>query len=607
MLRKIGLPIVFLLLAYGFWVSPDFKVIAAGIAIFLFGMLSLERGINIFAGGMLEKMLRIITDRLWKRLGFGIVATMLMQSSSLLSVLIISFLSAGLLDLAAGMGIIFGANLGTTTGAWLVAGYGVKVNISAYAMPMLVFGVFLALQKPRPLRGVGYVLSGVGFLFLGIHYMKEGFEAFRAGIDLTRYAVPGLLGLLIYVSLGIAATVIIQSSDATMVLIITALSAQQIAYDNALAMAIGANIGTTVTAVIGAIGANIQGKRLAAAHFLFNLITASIALLMIRQFVWLVDNFSDLVGIAPDDYALKLAAFHSLFNLVGLAVMLPLIDVMAKALRKLLKAGPVLIDRPRYLNRAVMNYPDTAVEAVRNETLHLYDNAIEIILHLLGLPVGLVLSKLDLQQVLAQHRRIPRYDVDDSYGRKIKGIYSAIIAFISQARVSHATGQARSLYALREASRSIVEAIKSAKHLQKNLYKSALSGNPFVIGQYNIIRYQLALVIRELDAFRKGVMDKELPLLALDNLKILIEEQDQQMNHAIDGLIRERKISPEAGTSLINDSAYMYEIKKNLINTAASVFVMKRPEEIAIERQMTLDKAELLDVLNPDGQRQTKT
>lgn len=156
MLRKIGLPIVFLLLAYGFWVSPDFKVIAAGIAIFLFGMLSLERGINIFAGGMLEKMLRIITDRLWKRLGFGIVATMLMQSSSLLSVLIISFLSAGLLDLAAGMGIIFGANLGTTTGAWLVAGYGVKVNISAYAMPMLVFGVFLALQKPRPLRGAMY-------------------------------------------------------------------------------------------------------------------------------------------------------------------------------------------------------------------------------------------------------------------------------------------------------------------------------------------------------------------------------------------------------------------------------------------------------------------
>ncbi len=607
MLRKIGLPIVFLLLAYGFWVSPDFKVIAAGIAIFLFGMLSLERGVNVFAGGMLEKMLRIITDRLWKRLGFGIVATMLMQSSSLLSVLIISFLSAGLLDLAAGMGIIFGANRDHHRRLAGCRLWRQGVNISAYAMPMLVFGVFLALQKPRPLRGVGYILSGVGFLFLGIHYMKEGFEAFRAGIDLTRYAVPGLLGLLIYVSLGIAATVIIQSSDATMVLIITALSAQQIAYDNALAMAIGANIGTTVTAVIGAIGANIQGKRLAAAHFLFNLITASIALLMIRQFVWLVDNFSDLVGIAPDDYALKLAAFHSLFNLVGLAVMLPLIDVMSRALRKLLKAGPLLIDRPRYLNRAVMNYPDTAVEAVRNETLHLYDNAIEIILHLLGLPVGLVLSKLDLQQVLAQHRRIPRYDVDDSYGRKIKGIYSAIIAFISQARVSHATGQARSLYALREASRSIVEAIKSAKHLQKNLYKSALSGNPFVIGQYNIIRYQLALVIRELDAFRKGVMDKELPLLALDNLKILIEEQDQQMNHAIDGLIRERKISPEAGTSLINDSAYMYEIKKNLINTAASVFVMKRPEEIAIERQMTLDKAELLDVLNPDGQRQTKT
>ncbi len=607
MVRKIVLSSVFLLLAYVFWVSPEFKVIAAGIAIFLFGMLSLERGVNVFAGGMLEKMLCVITDRLWKRLGFGIIATMLMQSSSLLSVLIISFLSAGLLDLAAGMGIIFGANLGTTTGAWLVAGFGVKVNISAYAMPLLVFGVLLVLQKSRHLKGVGYILSGVGFLFLGIYYMKDGFEAFRTSIDLTEYAVPGLWGLLIYVILGIATTVVIQSSDATMVLIITALSVQQIAYENAIAMAIGANIGTTVTAIIGAIGANIQGKRLAAAHFLFNLITASIALLMIRQFIWLVENFSDLVGIAQDDYALKLAAFHSLFNLVGLAVMLPLIDALAGFLQKMLKAEPVMIDKPRFLNRAVMNYPDTAVEAVRNETLHLYDNAIDIILRVLGLPVAKVLSGLDLQQVLAQHRHIPRYDVDDNYERNIKGIYSAIIAFISQAKVSYATEQSRSLYELREASRNIVEAIKSAKHLQKNLYRSTLFSNAFVIGQYNNVRYQLALIIRELDVFRKGAMDQELPLLALDNLKILIEDQDQKMNHAIDSLIRKQKISPEAGTSLINDSAYMYDIKQNLINTAAAVFVMKRPEEMAAERQMTLDKTELLDVLNPGSQPQTKS
>ncbi|MCW8883970.1 MAG: Na/Pi symporter, partial [Motiliproteus sp.] len=124
MFKKVLLPSIFLILAYGFWISPDFKEIAAGVAIFLFGMLSLEEGFRAFTGGVLEKLLRRSTDRLWKSLSFGVVSTTLMQSSSLVSVLTISFLSAGILGLGEGVGIIFGANLGTTTGAWLVAGFG---------------------------------------------------------------------------------------------------------------------------------------------------------------------------------------------------------------------------------------------------------------------------------------------------------------------------------------------------------------------------------------------------------------------------------------------------------------------------------------------------
>ena len=147
MLRKIILPVIFILLAYGFWISPDFKEIAAGVAIFLFGMLSLEEGFKVFTGGVLEKLLKKTTNKVWKSLGFGIVSTSLMQSSSLVSVITISFLSAGLIPLISGVGIIFGANLGTTTGAWLIAGLGLKVKISAYAMPMLVFGIILIFQK----------------------------------------------------------------------------------------------------------------------------------------------------------------------------------------------------------------------------------------------------------------------------------------------------------------------------------------------------------------------------------------------------------------------------------------------------------------------------
>ena len=149
MFRRILLPVIFGILVYGFWISPDFKQISAGVAIFLFGMLFLEEGFRAFTGGFLETLLSKTTNRLWKSLSFGIVTTTVMQSSSLVSIIAISFLSAEMISLASGIGIIFGANIGTTTGAWLIAGFGLKVKISAYAMPMLVFGIILVFQNNR--------------------------------------------------------------------------------------------------------------------------------------------------------------------------------------------------------------------------------------------------------------------------------------------------------------------------------------------------------------------------------------------------------------------------------------------------------------------------
>ena len=334
MMRKIVLPTILFLLAYGFWVSPNFKEIAAGVSIFLFGMLFLEEGFKAFTGGLLERLLKKTTDSTWKALSFGVVSTTIMQSSSLVSVITISFLGAGLIGLAAGIGIIFGANLGTTTGAWLIAGFGLKVKISAYAMPMLVFGIILMFQKSRNLKGIGYVLAGLGFLFLGIHHMKEGFEAFRDTIDLTAFAVAGYPGILLFTLIGVFATVVMQSSHATLVIIITALAAQQITYENALALAIGANIGTTITAILGSMSSNVQGKRLAGAHLVFNMVTAILAIVFLYQIADAVDWVSSVVGIEDDNYALKLAVFHTIFNLIGILAMLPFINTLVKFLMR---------------------------------------------------------------------------------------------------------------------------------------------------------------------------------------------------------------------------------------------------------------------------------
>jgi|TARA_B100001964_G_scaffold244138_1_gene324399 phosphate:Na+ symporter len=494
MLRKTLLPTILTILAYGFWVNPDFKEIAAGVAIFLFGMLSLEQGFRSFTGGVLEKILRYSTDKLWKSITFGVVSTTIMQSSSLVSVITISFLSAGLIGLAAGVGIIFGANLGTTTGAWLVAGFGLKVKISAYAMPMLVFGVILIFQNSKPLKGLGYILGGLGFLFLGIHHMKEGFEAFKSTIDLTQFSVGGYPGLFIFAAIGMFATVVMQSSHATLVLIITALAAQQISYENALALAIGANIGTTITAIIGAMSANEQGRRLAGAHLIFNLVTGLIAIVFIQQFILAVNWVSVATGIGAEDYTLKLAVFHTLFNLVGVVVMIPFLNLLVDFLEGFIVAKQIDKVDPKFLNAASVDFPDTAVEAVRNETLHVYDNTCELILNGISLYQGDIGSGQSLEEVVEERNRVLDIDIDVEYENNIKGLYSAIISFISQTSFSWEEEQSGTLHWLRAANQKLVAALKDVKHLRKNMIQHLASPNPHIRQEYNLIRIQIATV-----------------------------------------------------------------------------------------------------------------
>ncbi|MCB1693233.1 MAG: Na/Pi symporter [Pseudomonadales bacterium] len=591
-MKKILLPTILAILAYGFWVSPDFKEISAGVAIFLFGMLALEDGFKAFTGGLLERLLRKTTEGLWKSLSFGVVTTTLMQSSSLVSVITISFLSAGLIGLAAGIGIIFGANLGTTTGAWLIAGFGLKVKISAYAMPMLVFGIILVFQRSKNLKGVGYVLAGLGFLFLGIHHMKEGFEAFRDTIDLTAFAVEGYPGIFLFTLIGVAATVIMQSSHATLVIIITALAAQQVTYENALALAIGANIGTTITAILGSMSSNIQGKRLAAAHLIFNMVTALIAIAFIHQIAQGVNLISSSVGIADDDYTLKLAVFHSVFNTIGIVVMMPFINHLVSFLMRTMPEKAAAAAVPMYLNDSVIELPDTAIEAVRKETLRLYDNAFAIIAHGLSLHRKDILSDLDLADVVKRTSKPIAIDLDDEYNTTVKGLYSEIVNFISRAQVTMNEEQSNTLFALRAAGRDMVEAIKDTKHMHKNLARYVASDNAAIREEYNKIRIQLGEVLRHLAEVRAHTEDP-LAVLSFDTLKVEMEDQDSTRNGVLEELIRDNKITATMATSLMNDATYAYDVAKNLVQMGEVLFATGDASMREVERELALTEDEI--------------
>ena len=594
MLKKTLLPTILLILAYGFWVSPDFKEIAAGVSIFLFGMLFLEDGFKAFTGGVLEKLLQKTTDKTWKSLLFGVVSTSIMQSSSLVSVITISFISAGLVTLVAGIGIIFGANIGTTTGAWLVAAFGLKVKISAYAMPMLVFGIVLSFQKSKYLKGAGAVLAGLGFLFLGIHHMKEGFEAFKDSFDLASLAVAGYPGLFLFAAIGAAATVVMQSSHATLVLILTALAASQITYDNGLALAIGANVGTTITAIIGALSANVEGKRLAGAHLIFNVVTGVIAIAFISQFIWAVDVVSNSVGIAADNYTMKLAVFHTLFNLAGVLLMVPLIHRLSDFLVKSLPEKEKDLAEPLYLSDAAIEFPETVLKALKKEVWHLFDSAFEIMAHGINLHRTEILTSEDLKKTIDEDREVHEFDMDELYERKVKILYSAIVDFISNAQSHIPSIFSEELYRLRKAAGEIVECVKHIKHLRKNTTKYMLSDNEHIRDEYNRLRYQIALILKEIYRLRdEDEYDHALAVLEMDELKAEIQSAHRELDVRVTEVLRDDLITPGMATSLLNDFNYVDETSRHLLDTAQALMSSHVDLIAEAAQEVVLDEDEI--------------
>jgi len=606
MLRKIFLPSILAILAYGFWISPHFKEISAGVAIFLFGMLTLEEGFKVFSGGTLEKILQRSTDKLYKSIGFGFITTALMQSSSLVSVLTISFIGAGLIGLTQGIGIILGANIGTTTGAWLMAGFGLKIKIAAYAMPMLVFGVILVFQKAKSLKGIGYILAGLGFLFLGIHYMKEGFETFKDTIDLASFAVEGFKGLLIFIGIGILATVVMQSSHATIVLILTALSVGQIHYENALALTIGANIGTTITAIIGSLSSNIDGKRLAGGHFIFNLVTAFVAVLFIHQIIDLVDTISNALGIAADNHTLKLAVFDSFFKVMGVVMFIPFVDTLVNFLKRAIQSKQLRegqrTDHAKYLNNATLELPSTAMAAIIRETKHLYENAFEVITHGLNLKRSNIISSMPLEEVIKHTYTEEAFDIDDFYNRNIKGIYGEIIDFSTRAQSLMSPSDIDSLYKLKLANRDIVEAVKDTKHLQKNMIKYTKSSNRHIREQYNGIKRDLAELLRNIHLISTTTEEDEIIVL-LSKTKLHTEKYDILANGTLDNLIRNSLITNEMATSLMNDSTYAYNISTNLLAMAEIIFIEENRDmkELGTDT-MVLNEEDVKTILKEEKQ-----
>lgn len=237
------------------------------------------------------------------------------------------------------------------------------------------------------------------------------------------------------------------------------------------------------------------------------------------------------------------------------------------------------------------------MQALRNEIGHLFENAYELIASALNLQPDKLRSSQDLNQLVVGNPEVKIIDIDDVYERRIKVLYSAIIAYISQVQSTTSQHFGEELYQLRMVSRSIVEAVKDIKHLQKNLVRFSNSTNSEIREQYNSLRLHLASILRELSDSRIDSDDEGISLLSLDGIRLVIEENDVTTNGELDRLIRENAICAEMATSLMNDSAYAYDVADNLMQMARVLFAPTEKELREVESELLLNEEEISEIL----------
>ena len=565
--------ILLISLAYLLYVNEDSKYIVAGVAVFIIGMQFMEDGFKFFSGGILEKLIANSTNTNSKAIFLGITATAILQSSSLIAIIVISFLSAKIISLAGALGVVFGSAVGTTATTWIVSTLGVKIDIAAFALPMIIFGVIFRFYKNRNFQGFGNILLGLGFVFLGIGYMKDGFEDLKQGINLAQFAIDGYAGIIVYTLIGAFATVIIQSSSATMALTVTALVTGQIVYINAMAIAVGANIGTATTAALGAIVSNANSKRMAVGLFIFKGITAVITLASLYLMIDFVDYISKYLGIKSDDWAMKLAVFHTLFNLVGLIIFSFFIPKLVIFLKKLfVEDKDSYISKPKFIDMEVIAVPFAALKATRKETIHLYDNASEVLSHAIMLHRHRYIGKSNISKIVKESSDIIDLNIDEFYESRIKSLYSDIIDY-STYFINELDDEKRSyLNDLRNACRDIAESVKNTKELQKNIKKYISSNNGYIKDEYNYIREAIAKTINTINEI-KNSKDEIDVLSKSELLKEYLKGLDVIATRRIDILIREKRIDKKMATSLLNDSYHANLIISRLISVSKVLWI----------------------------------
>ncbi|MCX7562542.1 Na/Pi symporter [Xanthomonadaceae bacterium XH05] len=576
--RNFAVIAVAALLVWSFWRSAAWLQLCAGLAMFLFGMQLLEEGLRQLAGGRLERWLARSTGTPLRGLAFGIGGTMLLQSSTLVSLLTIAFVSTGLIHLAGGIAVVFGANLGATSGIWLLALAGQDFSLSALALPLLVFGVLAGFIGEKS-KAAGRVVLGVAFIFLGIDQLKEGFAGLGGDADLATIRIDGVAGTLLFAAIGTAVTVVLQSSHATLILILTAIASGHLGLAQALAVAIGANVGSSIsTGMVGMLGGNRSGQRLALAHMIFNVSTALLALALLVPLTWLVGGVADVAGFGDNDL-LKLALFHTLFNAIGVALFWPWQAQLAATLTRWLPDPPVpevlLAEsvttseriKARHLTAQARESVDAAAAAIVCELRHLGRLCVETICRALLYPVETLAQPLPEALAVQPALEMSDEDAEALYQHHVKGVYADLLSFMGQWDAPLDEAHQRFWAQSQLIALDLVNAVKDAKHLQKNLRRTLREPDSPARDAYLVLWRQLFAMLHRLYALVD--MPEEAMRERLAGLGDDAAQFQASFRQRLFAMVRRGELDGLRTGSLMNDLGYVDRIIHHLSQAMA--------------------------------------
>lgn len=354
----------------------DFLRLIGSLGLFLYGMKIMSEGLQKFAGDSLRRILTAMTTNRVTGVLTGVLITALIQSSSATTVMVVSFVNAGLLTLSQSIGVIMGANIGTTVTAWLISALGFKVDIAAFSLPLLAFGIPLLFSGKSSRKSVGEFIFGFSFLFMGLQALKANAPDLGANPEMLafvqNYADMGFFSIILFLFIGAILTMIVQASAATMAITLIMCANGWIDYQLGVALVLGENIGTTITANLAALTGNTQARRAALAHLAFNIFGVIWVLILFYPFTnavsWFVTN---VMRISDPSVAVsfKLAAFHTAFNISNTFVMIWFVGLIEKTVCFLIKGKKDEDEeyRLRYITGGMLSTAELSILQARKE------------------------------------------------------------------------------------------------------------------------------------------------------------------------------------------------------------------------------------------------